>query len=143
MYIHVAGSLYGVSSPFFLTRLLYTCSSCSLADSPLPKSKRSLLKWKMSTITPNVVKMCIARVGFSECTSKKTVNHIPSLPSVPALLFPPSCSRPPPFLYLPLRFPLPSIPTLLFPPSSIPLPPSLLPSLLPLPFPGSMLMPCS
>ena len=96
-----------------------TCTSCSLADSPLPKSKRALLKWKMSTITPNVVKICIARVGFSECTSKKTVNPIPRL----KFLSPPSA---------PLSTALPPLSlllfSLLFPPSSIP---------------GSLLVQCS
>ena len=40
-------------------------------DTPLPPEMRCLLKWKMSTITPNVIKNCIARVGFTPSTSKK------------------------------------------------------------------------
>ncbi len=47
------------------------------ADTPLSKERRALLKWKMSSITPNVVKNCIARAGFTKCTSKKN----------PAILF--------------------------------------------------------
>ncbi|XP_068716224.1 tubulin monoglutamylase TTLL4-like [Montipora foliosa] len=31
---------------------------------PLPAELRKLLKWKMSSITPNVIKQCIARTGF-------------------------------------------------------------------------------
>ena len=39
-------------------------------DTPLPSALRSRLKWKMSTITPNVIKHCISRIGFTQCTSK-------------------------------------------------------------------------
>ena len=44
-------------------------------DSPLPSHQRSLLQWKMSSITPNVVKTCIARVGFTKCTGEKWDNQ--------------------------------------------------------------------
>ena len=46
-----------------------------LSDIPLPKEQRALLKWKMSTITPNVVKNCVARAGFTKCTSKSNWHH--------------------------------------------------------------------
>ena len=44
------------------------------ADTPLPKEQRALLKWKMSSLTPNIVKSCIARAGFTKCTSKTFIN---------------------------------------------------------------------
>ena len=46
------------------------CIFIFFPDIPLPKEQRALLKWKMSSITPNVVKNCIARTGFTKCTSK-------------------------------------------------------------------------
>ena len=49
------------------------------SDTPLPPDLVSQLKWKMSTITPNIIKNCIARVGFTPCTSKEpiTKHYIP------------------------------------------------------------------
>ncbi|CAI8033081.1 Tubulin polyglutamylase TTLL4 [Geodia barretti] len=38
---------------------------------PLPPDLISQLKWKMSTITPNIIKNCIARVGFTPCTKDR------------------------------------------------------------------------
>ena len=47
---------------------------CSFfSDTPLPPDLISQLKWKMSTITPNIIKNCIARVGFTPCTSKESI----------------------------------------------------------------------
>ena len=40
------------------------------SDTPLPYEIRRLLKWKMSTITPNVIKQCIAMVGFTKAKSE-------------------------------------------------------------------------
>ena len=41
----------------------------------LPWEYRRLLKWRMSPITPNVVKNCIARSGF-RATKSKFVMHL-------------------------------------------------------------------
>ena len=45
-------------------------------DTPLSPKQRALLKWKMSSITPNVVKSCIARVGFSRCSSESPYSYV-------------------------------------------------------------------
>ena len=55
------------------TLITKNCLSLVKKDVPLPKSKRALLKWKMSSITPNVVKNCVARAGFSKWSSKQTI----------------------------------------------------------------------
>lgn len=38
-------------------------------DLPFPKEIKALLKWKVCSLTPNIVKNCCARAGFSRCTS--------------------------------------------------------------------------
>ena len=43
--------------------------NCVHTDEPLPEEQKALLKWKMSPITPNVVKRCIDRVGFTRLKS--------------------------------------------------------------------------
>lgn len=35
----------------------------------LPEEYRKMLRWRMSPITPNVVKLCIARSGFKATSS--------------------------------------------------------------------------
>ena len=40
------------------------------ADERLPEEQRALLKWKMSPITPNVVRSCLTRVGFAKLKSE-------------------------------------------------------------------------
>ena len=49
----------------------YICLCLSAADECLPEEKRALLKWKMSPITPNVVRSCLTRVGFAKLKSEQ------------------------------------------------------------------------
>ena len=42
----------------------------------LPWELRKMLKWKMSSITPNVVKKCIARANFRATKSKHSIFHL-------------------------------------------------------------------
>ena len=46
------------------------CVNVYFSDTLLPYEIRRLLKWKMSTITPNVIKQCIAMVGFTKAKSE-------------------------------------------------------------------------
>ncbi len=46
------------------------------ADTPLPKESRALLKWKVCSLTPNIVKKCISRVGFTKITSEYRSTHL-------------------------------------------------------------------
>ena len=39
----------------------------------LPRKYRQLMKWRMSQLTPIVIKSCIARSGFRTTTSKHFV----------------------------------------------------------------------
>ena len=41
-----------------------------VVDTSFPAEIRRLLKWKMSPITPNIIKQCIARVGFTKAKSE-------------------------------------------------------------------------
>ena len=50
--------------------ILVGCVNVYFSDTPLPYEIRRLLKWKMSTITPNVIKQCIAMVGFTKAKSE-------------------------------------------------------------------------
>ncbi len=56
--------------------LMYLHNFLDFADLPLPKEKQALLKWKVSSITPNIVKNCSARVGFTRCTSKYYISTV-------------------------------------------------------------------
>ena len=47
------------------------CLRLSAADEHLPEEQRALLKWKMSPITPNVVRSCLTRVGFTKLKSEE------------------------------------------------------------------------
>ena len=49
----------------------YICLCLPAADECLPEEKRALLKWKMSSITPNVVRSCLTRVGFAKLKSER------------------------------------------------------------------------
>lgn len=52
----------------FIFAVYYKLSN--LIDIPLSTDCQALLKWKVSSITPNIVKNCYKRVGFTKCTSK-------------------------------------------------------------------------
>ena len=53
-----------------LRHLFNGLSMFIILDTPFPYEIRRLLKWKMSTITPNIIKQCIARVGFTRAKSE-------------------------------------------------------------------------
>ncbi len=53
-------------------------------DTPLPKESRALLKWKVCSLTPNIVKKCISRVGFTKITSE--YNRGLSISAAPCIL---------------------------------------------------------
>lgn len=48
------------------------CFVMNFSVAQLSPELRKLLRWKMSSITPNVIKQCIARVGFKPTKSKFT-----------------------------------------------------------------------
>lgn len=55
----------------FLSTCNYDDMMCfNPLDTQFPREVRALLKWKMCSITPNIVKRCITRVGFTKSTSK-------------------------------------------------------------------------
>ena len=72
------------------------CLHLSAADERLPEEQRALLKWKMSPITPNVVRSCLTRVGFTKLKSEEreggtagttlhlAAHHLPS-PPIPSI----------------------------------------------------------
>ena len=60
-----------ISHSFTHSLSLSLSLSLSPPDTPLPPALRSQLKWKMSSITPNVIKNCISRAGFRPCTSNQ------------------------------------------------------------------------
>ena len=39
-----------------------------IVDCPLRKGQQALLKFKASSLTPKVVKVCLERVGFKKCS---------------------------------------------------------------------------
>ena len=49
---------------------LYPSTVVLYVDEPLPPEQKALLKWKMSPITPNILKTCINRVGFTRLKSE-------------------------------------------------------------------------
>jgi len=53
------------------TNLDRTCVGvCVFLVERLPRKYRQLLRWRMSQLTPIVVKLCIARAGFRSTASK-------------------------------------------------------------------------
>lgn len=50
--------------------LMTAFGSVIISVAQLSPELRKLLRWKMSSITPNVIKQCIARVGFKPTKSK-------------------------------------------------------------------------
>ena len=64
MHVYISLSLY----IYIYIIYIYVCV-CVL-DDPLPAHYKSKLKWKPSTITPNIVKHVISRVGFTFSNSE-------------------------------------------------------------------------
>ena len=68
MCLSLARTTYVLYVRMYLHLLPLVCVSA--ADERLPEEQRALLKWKMSPITPNVVRSCLTRVGFAKLKSE-------------------------------------------------------------------------
>ena len=68
-YVHIIDSFAPYNQVSFLKPPSFIAVFCGPTDTPLSEEEQSLLKWKMSTITPNVIKVCIKRVGFKRLKS--------------------------------------------------------------------------
>ena len=69
--VSVSGTHVYVHTYTMCIYVQYICLCLPAADECLPEEKRALLKWKMSSITPNVVRSCLTRVGFAKLKSEQ------------------------------------------------------------------------